>query len=399
MIAAVAALVWANSPFGDSYGELWSTELSIGLGGAEISDSLKHWVDDGLMVLFFFVVGLEVKREVVVGELNEFRTAAVPAIAALGGMIVPAGIYIALNAGTEGTSGWGIPMATDIAFALGVLALLGKRAPSALKVFLLSLAIVDDIGAILVIAVFYSESLNLTLLAVAGGLLGLMVIMRYVGIRYVPVYALVGIGVWLATLESGVHATIAGIAIAMITPARPLTDRAEQVEGAGDLGGPHETQVQIHQLRETVAPAERLVHLLHPWTSYVVLPVFALANAGLVLSLEDLGGAVTSRVALGVALGLVVGKIVGISAATFLAQKTGLGRLPEGVTTRQVVAVSAVAGIGFTVSLFITSLAFTDDALIADAKVGILAASILTAAVAYVILRLGPAPEEREQEG
>jgi Na+:H+ antiporter, NhaA family len=390
LTAALVAVVWANSPFGDSYRALWSTELTFEIGDSEISATLRHWVDDGLMVLFFFVVGLEIKRELVVGELNDRRKAAVPAIAAIGGMIVPAGIYLAFNAGSEGAPGWGIPMATDIAFALGVLALLGRRAPSSLKVFLLTLAIVDDVGAILVIALFYTDTLHLYWLLGAVALLGVMAIMRAVNIRYVPVYVLVGLGVWFATFRSGVHATIAGVAIAMLTPARALSEGGAEKPEEPD--GPRETRRRILRLRETVSPAERLAHLLHPWSSFVVLPIFALANAGLVLSLEDLGDAVTSPVALGVVFGLVAGKIVGITAATLLARRTGLGALPEDVTPRQVVAVSAVAGIGFTVSLFITSLAFDRAALAADAKIGVFAASILAALAAYAILRLGPAP-------
>jgi NhaA family Na+:H+ antiporter len=393
IIAAGAALVWANSPWGDSYTKLWDTRLTVGLGDASISETLRHWVDDGLMALFFFVVGLEIKRELVVGELNERRKAATPVIAALGGMIFPAAIYLAFNAGGAGAHGWGIPMATDIAFALGILALLGGRAPSSLKVFLLSLAIVDDIGAILVIALFYSKSLSFGWLAISGGLFAVMVLMRSVNIRYVPVYFLVGFAVWFATLQSGVHATIAGVAIALLTPAKPLKDEEGVTEFDTSVSA-GETRRQILNLRETVSPAERLAHLLHPWTSFIVLPVFALANAGIRLSVDELTAAVASPVALGVVLGLVLGKTVGISVAVWLAQKTGLGSLPEGVTGRQVLAVSSVAGIGFTVSLFITSLAFSQAELVADAKVGILFASILAALLAYLILRSGPAPSD-----
>jgi Na+:H+ antiporter, NhaA family len=360
LIAAVVAIVWVNAPFGDSYEDLWTTKLTLGIGKADVSLSLRHWINDGLMTLFFFVVGLEVKRELVVGELNEPRKAAAPVLAAVGGMVVPAGIYFALNAGTDGAPGWGIPMATDIAFAVGVLALLGRRAPSGLRTFLLSLAIVDDIGAILVIALFYSDALELIWLASAGGLLLMMVFMRTARIRYMPLYVLVGIAAWFATVESGIHATIAGVAIALLTPARTT--------------------------------AERLEHHLHPWASFAVLPVFALANAGVVLSLDDVADSFTSRVTLGIVLGLVVGKIVGITGATLLAQRTGLGVLPVGVSLRQLVAVAAVAGIGFTVSLFVTSLAFTSSALVAEAKIGVLAASIGAAFVAYVVLRTGPAP-------
>jgi Na+:H+ antiporter, NhaA family len=393
IIAAALALVWANSPFGDSYTDLWNTELTFQIGDFSFGETLKHWVDDGLMVLFFFVVGLEIKRELVVGELNDVRKASTPAVAALGGMIVPAAIYVALNYGKAGSAGWGIPMATDIAFALGVLALLGRRAPSSLKVFLLSLAIVDDIGAILVIALFYTGSLSLGWLAVAGGFFALMVLMRSVEVRYVPAYALVGIAIWFATLQSGVHATIAGVAIALLTPAKPFKDEEGITEFDTSVSA-RETRRQILGLRETVPPTERLTHLLHPWTSFVVLPIFALANAGIRLNFGDIAAAATSRVTLGVVLGLVVGKVVGISAAVWLAQKTGIGSLPEGVTGRQVIAVSSVAGIGFTVSLFITSLAFSEADLVADAKIGVLAASAFAALVAYLILITGPAPND-----
>jgi Na+:H+ antiporter, NhaA family len=393
IVAAGVALLWANSPFGDSYDDLWNTRLSIRLGDAVVGETLRHWVDDGLMTLFFFVVGLEIKRELVVGELNDPRKAATPVIAALGGMIVPAAIYLTITVGHAGSRGWGIPMATDIAFALGVLALLGRRAPSTLRVFLLTLAIVDDIGTILVIALFYSGSLSLGWLAAAAGLLVVMALMRSVRIRYVPVYVLVGVAAWFATLQSGVHATIAGVAIALLTPARPLKESEEvtEFETSASAG---ETRRQILNLRETVSPAERLAHLLHPWTSFVVLPIFALANAGIRLSFDELAEAATSRVAIGVVLGLVVGKTIGVSGAVWLARATGIATLPEGVTTRQLLAVASVAGIGFTVSLFITSLAFSGAELVADAKIGILAASLLAAIQAYLILRTGPAPDD-----
>jgi NhaA family Na+:H+ antiporter len=398
LAAAVGALLWANSPWQASYDAVWHTQLTLGVGDWSLVEDLQHWVNDGLMALFFLVVGLEIKREVTTGELREPRVAALPAIAALGGMVVPALLYLAINSSGEPARGWGIPMATDIAFALGVLALVGRGLPAALKSFLLALAIVDDIGAILVIAVFYSGSIEVLPLLAAGGLLGLILVLQRLHVRWTVVYVLLGVGVWLATFQSGVHATIAGVALGLATPAipfqRPKAVSLEAHRIADDtVDDPVPPDADAHQwlhlaglTREAVSPLARLEHLLHPWSSYVIIPVFALANAGVSITRSTLGEALTSGVALGVVVGLVVGKTVGVTVFTWLAARTGITRLPEGVGWSQMVGVAALAGIGFTVSLFITSLAFQTQVVQDAAKVGILAASLLAGLLGAVLL-------------
>ena len=395
LLAAAAALIWANlSP--DSYESVWHTELALSLGPWELTNDVQHWINDGLMALFFFVVGLEIKRELVVGELRDLRTAALPAVAALGGMIVPALLYVALNAGGPGSSGWGIPMATDIAFAVGVLALFGRGLPSSLRVFLLSLAIVDDIGAILVIAIFYSEGIVWPALAAAGGFIALIVLAQRASVRLTAVYVVLGVGTWLAVYLSGVHATIAGVALGLITPVLPfqkpgaVSERARRV--ADRTADEHDDTDAHHWLglaslsRDAVSPLARMEHALHPWTSYVIIPLFALANAGVNLGGGAIEAALTSRVTLGVVLGLVAGKILGITLFSWTAVRLGAARLPSGVGWGQVMAVAAVAGIGFTVSLFIAALAFSDPAVLAAAKVGVLGASILAGAIGAMLL-------------
>lgn len=394
LVATVAALVWANSPWRDAYDQLWHTEVAFRVGSYAFGESLQHWVNDGLMAVFFFVVGLEIKRELVVGDLSQPRDAALPAIAAVGGMVVPAAIYLACNAGGAGSHGWGIPMATDIAFAVGVLALLGDRVPPAAKLLLLALAIVDDIGAILVIAVFYTDQLSLGWLVAA--VVGLVVVaqMWRLKVWYSPLYVVAGIIVWWCTLQSGIHATIAGVALGLVTPARPLL-RAPQADQIADRLSP-DPEVSVEdvrhvsfELRESVSVAERVGALLHPWSSYAIVPIFALANAGIALSWDKLGDAAGSAVTLGVVVGLVVGKPVGVMAAAWLAVRTGLGRLPEGVTWRHVQVVGMLAGIGFTVSLFVSGLAFDAGSLRDQAALGVLAASVLAAfAAALVMLRV-----------
>ncbi len=391
LVATVIALGLANSPLAESFEKIWQTELRISVGAFELTEDLRHFVNDALMAVFFFVVGLEIKREIVLGELSDRRKAALPAVAALGGMVVPAAVYLLFNAGGPGSAGWGIPMATDIAFAVGVLALLGSRVPSGLKVFLLSLAIVDDIGAILVIAVFYSHGFQLGWLIGALVLLVGIVVLRRLKVTWTPLYVLVGAGVWFATFESGIHATIAGVALGLLTPARPADPR-----GYKDVyreTGLLEEQPDAQSLRavslqatEVVSVAERLEYLLHPWTSYAVIPLFALANAGVRLSLDTLGDAMSSPVALGIAAGLVLGKIAGISSAAWLAVKLNLGRLPDGVSWRVILGGSAVAGIGFTVSLFIAGLAFTDSQLVDEAKIGVLVASVVAGTLGALLL-------------
>jgi NhaA family Na+:H+ antiporter len=392
--ATVAALVWANSPFANSYESLWRTELRFALGSLELAQDIRHWINDGLMALFFFVVGLEIKRELVLGELNDVRKAMIPVAAAVGGMMAPALVYVMFNAGGAGVAGWGIPMATDIAFAVAVLALLSNRIPSGLKVFLLSLAIVDDIGVILVIALFYSAGIEVGWLLAAAGLLTAVILLRRLRVYWTPVYALIGVGVWVATFESGAHATIAGAALGLLTPARPtdprgfadVLDETSALAVEPDAGSLRAVQLQSN---EVVSVAERLEHLLHPWTSYLVIPLFALANAGVALSLGSIGDALSSNVAVGVVAGLIVGKTVGISGATWLSVRLGLGRLPDGVQWRHVVGASIVAGIGFTVSLFVGSLAFDDGRLVAEAKVGVLFASLAAGLIGAAVLALG----------
>lgn len=392
LLATIAALVWVNSPFGASYGSFWRTEIGFSIGDHVIREDLRHWVNDALMTLFFFVVGLEIKRELVAGELNDSRKAMLPALAALGGMVVPAVIFLAFNLGAPGARGWGIPMATDIAFAVGVLALLGNRVPGGLKVFLLSLAIVDDIGAIAVIALFYSSGLELTWLAAALGGLALVVVMRRAKVYWVPIYAVVGTGVWFAVLESGVHATLAGVALGLLTPARPtdpggFKDVVDRVQSVADEPDAESLRAIALQANEVVSVAERLERTLHPWTSYLVIPLFALANAGVRLSVGSLGDALSSRVTLGIVAGLVVGKIAGVFGMSYLAVRLGVGALPDGVTQRHMLGVSAVAGIGFTVSLFIAGLAFSDAALVEAAKMGILIASVVAGVLGGLLLR------------
>ncbi len=404
LAATAVALGWANSSWSSAYEALWGTELAFEVGQWTLALDLRHWVNDGLMALFFFVVGLEIKRELVVGELRRARTAALPVLAALGGMVLPALVFLAFNLGGDGVRGWGIPMATDIAFALGVLALFGSRIPPGLKLLLLSVAIVDDIGAILVIAAFYSGGLAWWPLAVAVGLLTLIAVLHRVGVVWWPVHVLLGVGVWLATYASGVHATIAGVALGLLMPTRPLVRHLSVSlgEGEAELSAPLVRWVKLH-VQETISAAERLAHTLHPWTSFVVVPVFALANAGVPLSRASLGAAAGSSVTVGVAVGLVVGKLVGISGAAWLAIRLGVGALPEGVSGRQVRAVAAVAGVGFTVSLFIAGLAYPDEALQDQARVGILAGSLLAAAIGALLLygaRAAPArPESILEEG
>ena len=404
LLAAVAALAWANSPWSASYTAVWHTSLSVSLGGWQLNKPLESWINDGLMALFFFVVGLEIKREILGGELASRKRAVLPIAAAVGGMLVPAGIYLAFNAGGAGAAGWGIPMATDIAFALGVLALLGTRAPLGLKVFLTALAIVDDLGAIFVIALFYNTGLNWVGLAVGMGFLLAMVAVNRLGVRQPLMYALLGMGLWFAVLLSGVHATIAGVLVAMTIPAQARIQRegfldtgqqllktfAEAEEARGGRFISEEQQAVVRALEQTCeqveTPLQRLEHTLHPWVAFGIVPLFALANAGVTLGTESLR-ALTHPVGLGVLLGLVIGKQVGITLFAWLIVKSRLATLPTGVTWWQLYGVTWLAGIGFTVSLFIDSLAFADPELVAVAKVGILVAAVLSGGIGWVLLR------------
>ncbi len=363
--AVVAALLWANAAT-SSYAKFWSYEVTLGLGQAAISESLAHWVTDGLMTVFFFVAGLEIKRELVVGELRNRRTAALPVVAAVGGMVVPALLYLAVNAGESGSRGWGIPMATDIAFAVAVVALLSRRVPRALKLFLLTLAIVDDIGAIIVIALFYSRGVSVVWL-LGGGLVVVGVcVLRRIGVMTPVAYIVPAVVLWFCFLESGVHATIAGVVLGLLTPAREA----------------HGRQV-----------IERLEHFLHPWSSLVIVPLFALASAGVVLDVDSLRSASGSAVTWGVILGLVIGKPLGIFLAAAVATRLRIAVLPDSLRFTHILGAGCVAGIGFTVSLFVADLSFAGSRL-SDAKIGILFASLSSALLGMVYL-VGLARRER----
>jgi NhaA family Na+:H+ antiporter len=392
LVAAAVALVWANSPWSATYTSLWHTEVRIGIGTIGFDGDLQHLVNDALMAIFFFVVGLEIKRELVAGELQSWRTASLPAFAALGGMVVPALIYTAVNTGAsaEASRGWGIPMATDIAFAIGVVALLGRRVPSSLKLFLLTLAIVDDLGAIVVIAIFYSSGLDVTALGVAAGAVAATVVVRKAGVTWIPAYVALGVVFWLATYESGVHATIAGAIMGLLAPARPLAPSAVAREWAADLSDeptPAELRAMTMLANRSVSVAERLEALLHPVTSFAIIPIFALANAGVRIQGDSLDAPGAGRVVLGVVLGLVVGKTVGVTLFAWLAVRLGVSHLPRDATWQQVVGIAAAAGIGFTVSLFIAGLAFDSPDLENAAKIGIVAASVVATGLGALILR------------
>jgi NhaA family Na+:H+ antiporter len=402
LIATAIALVWANSPWQDVYEDLWHTELSIGLGSWSLSYDLGHWVSDGLMTLFFLVVGLEIKREVLTGELRDPRAAAVPVVAAVGGMVVPALLFLAIVGGGEAARGWGIPMATDIAFAVGVLTLVARSAPPGIKPFLLTLAIVDDIGAILVIALFYSSGVSMTPLLIACAAFATIVLLQQIHVRAAPIYVLIGVVAWVATAKSGIHPTIAGVVLGLLTPAVPfqrptavsreahrIADATVDEPDPPDADAPYWLYL-AGLSREAVSPLARTEALLHPWVSYVIVPLFALANAGVDLSGRALTDAATSSLALGIVVGLVVGKPLGIALATALAVRTRLGPLPAGARWSHVVGVGAVAGIGFTISLLITDLAFEGSDLLQPAKAGILVASVLAGLVGAAILRGRP---------
>ena len=391
LTATAAALIWANSPWSDSYHNFWFSNLSLDIHTWSLEMHLEEFVNDGLMVLFFFVVGLEIKRELVTGRLNTPRVAALPGIAALGGMVVPAALFFAFNVGGAGEDGWGIPMATDIAFALGVVALLGPRVSSQLKIFLLTLAIVDDIGAIVVIAIFYTNDLSFEWLGLAVGGLILTRVLRIARVWTVLVYIIVGIFVWYATLRSGVHATIAGVALGLLTPARPLLSRAEAEDIAEDIAEDptaEEIRNSAFTLHESVSVAERLGEFLHPFTSYLIIPIFALANAGIPLSFDALSDAASSNVTLGIVVGLVVGKPLGVLLFTYIATRFGFD-LPPGMNWGQFFGLGLAAGIGFTVSIFITGLAYTEVGVTDEAKIGILIASALAAVLSLIVLRFG----------
>lgn len=407
MAAAAVALVWANSPYAAAYTDLWATKLSFSIGDIALSESLLHWVNDGLMAVFFLVVGLELKREVLVGELASIRRATLPIAAAIGGAVIPAVIYLALASDGTAARGWGVPMATDIAFALGVLALLGSRAPLGLRVFITALAIVDDLLAVLVIALFYTSDLSLPALAAAAGVVSVLVIANRIGVRRPLVYGLLGVALWLAVFQSGIHATIAGVLLALTIPARTRLDsdafveeaRTHIIEFEGRTVGGEDASTEHHhaalwELEDVTeraqAPMLRIEHALQPWVAFLIVPLFALANAGVRVE-TDIVTTIREPVTLGVIVGLVVGKQVGITVAAAAVVRLGLAALPSGVRWRHVYGAAWLGGIGFTMSLFIATLAFGEGtAELGLAKVGILGASVVAGIVGFAILRTAP---------
>jgi NhaA family Na+:H+ antiporter len=422
LTAAIAALLWANSPWHHAQEALWATDLSIHLGSlAHLDLTLGEWVNDALMAIFFFVVGLEIKRELVHGELRDPKKAALPAIAALGGMLFPAGIFMLMNAGGAGFAGWGVPMATDIAFAVAVVSLVGNRVPATAKVFLLTLAIADDIGAIVVIAVFYTSNLSLGWLAIALATLLVAEVCKRQHVRAMPVYVALALFAWFAFHETGVHATLAGVILGLLTPAWPFynpsnfsADMSSLIAHGtaldaieSDLETPRaqpeydeyydEATSRLSEIErlvaETQSPLDRLENKLHLWVAFLIVPLFAFANAGVRLSEEALDGLASNRVVLGIVAGLVVGKTVGVFTFTLLGEKLGLGTLPAGVTRRTVLGLAMIAGVGFTVALFIAGLAYDPGSLATDsAKIGILVGSLIAGLLGYGFLRLSPAP-------
>lgn len=405
IVATIVALLVANSPFADGYFTILHTSIGVTVVPFTIQEDLLHWINDGLMVIFFFLVGLEIKREALVGELASLRAAMLPIVAAAGGAVVPAIIYIVLNRNGTGAGGWAIPMATDIAFALGALSLLGSRVPFGLKIFLTAVAIVDDLIAVLMIALFYASDLNLIALGIGLAVLLLLVGANVLGFRDPIVYIVLGIVVWLAFLESGVHATIAGVLVAWTIPARSRIEPARFLDDARHLLDEFEqcslepTRMLTEEHQEAAvrdmedlcegvqAPLQRVEHNLNPWVSFGIMPIFALANAGVAIT-PDAFGSQSTPVMLGIVLGLVFGKPIGLLAASWLVVRFRVGSLPQGVQWSHMRGVGFLAGIGFTMSLFVTSLAFGDAALQEAAKLGILGASIVAGVVGCGLLVL-----------
>ena len=421
MICTIIAMFLANSFLRESYEHLLHTELAISIGGAELRHTLHHWINDGLMALFFFVVGLEIKREVIVGEISDPRAALMPIMAAIGGMVFPALLYSSINFAGDGANGWGVPMATDIAFAVGVLALLGSRVPKSVVTFLVALAIVDDLGAVIVIALFYTEQLFIGWLVLAGVLLLVLISFNRFGIRRPLPYFFVGFLIWFAMLQSGVHATLAGVLVALTIPVKPRYDTRAFVDHMRDLLQDlksirdeyrdsqfciiHDSKARgvLQTLENGVhaveSPLQRLEHSMHMPVAFLVIPLFALANAGIPVELSSLGNTLGNSITLGVMAGLIVGKMLGITGVVWLAVKLGIGRLPEDMSVRHLVGIGLLGGIGFTMSIFIAELGFagqTESLLMA--KTGVLFASIITGSLGYLWLRFmcTPVAESRQ---
>jgi NhaA family Na+:H+ antiporter len=413
MLCAIAALVIANTSWSETYHHILELYFTIGVDKWVLSMTLHHWINDGLMALFFFVVGLELKRELLVGELSNLKAALLPIIAAIGGMILPAVIYMGMNPSGHTFNGWGIPMATDIAFALGVLALLGNRVPTALLGFLVALAIVDDLGAVLVIAIFYTEQLNFPALIGAGAIFLFLVSLNLGGIRKPLPYVLLGVVLWLFFLKSGIHATLAGILLAFIIPIRPkynperfLKRANELLQEIGDNYRSEPNIIKNYQMRAKVralengvhqvqAPAQVLEHHMHIPTAYLIIPIFSLANAGVPIEWSELGNTLTHPVSMGVIAGLVIGKILGISGFVWIALKAGVGSLPSSLNMKHIIGASMLGGIGFTMSIFIAELGFSnspEDLLMA--KTGILIASLVAGICGYIWLYLNSSQQK-----
>lgn len=408
IIATLSAVFLANSPLSDAYHRVWNIQIGVSIGKFHLTKDLHLWINEGLMAIFFFLVGLEIKREILVGELSSLRHALLPIAAALGGMVVPSAIYILFNAGGYGESGWGIPMATDIAFAIGCLAILGRRIPPTLLVFLTALAIVDDLGGIFVIAFFYTEDLNVTPLMWGIGLVGLSFGLNRMGVRRTLPYILIGIGLWIVFLKSGIHATVAGVILAMTIPATRIISHSEFIKRVEEqlkfmkgqshnsrfcpLELDHEAQQAVVEALEDAchgagAPLQHIEHHLHPWVTYVIVPLFAFANAGVEFDLSVFGASLFDPIVIGIIGGLVVGKQIGIFSFTWLAVRSGICKLPAGTKWGHIYGVSLLGGIGFTMSLFIATLAFTDPHLLEKAKIGVFIASAISAVGGLSVLR------------
>ncbi|MEZ4670149.1 MAG: Na+/H+ antiporter NhaA [Anaerolineae bacterium] len=404
LISTALALIWANSPWGDSYSSLWQTSVTLGGGSLVLTKPLILWINDGLMAIFFLLVGLEIKREVLAGELAALRRAALPISAALGGVVLPALIFTLLNGGTAAADGWAVPIATDIAFALGIMALLGDRVPTGLKIFLTALAIVDDITAVVVIALFYTAKIDVTALVIGLGCLAALIALNRLGTMRLSLYILVGIVLWIALLKSGVHATVAGVLLAMTIPAGTTLKTTTFVQKARQVLDIFTTtndtdesiltnalqQDALHTLEKATtavqAPLLRLEHSLHPWVVFLIMPVFALANAGVKLE-GDVISTLTQPLTLGIVLGLVIGKPLGITVFSWLAVRAGLADKPQDITWLHIHGAAWLGGIGFTMSLFIAGLAFGDGVLLPIAKTGILVASLIAGVVGWFFLR------------
>jgi len=405
MFMTMLALILANSPLAETYVHFFHTKIDLNVGSWQLSHSIHHWINDGLMAIFFFMIGLEIKREILDGELSNIKVAILPILAAIGGMLIPALIYLSINSGLESAGGWGIPMATDIAFAISALVLLGKRVPPALVTFLVALAIVDDLGAVIVIALFYTEQIHMLPLALAGGAFLMMLVLNRFGIRMILPYFIAGIFMWFFMLESGVHATIAGVIAALAIPSKPkrvpkdfrqdakiLLDEYDSYP-VDEKEGMNERQKAIllklqSNIDDIGTPAGRLESDLHLPVSLIVIPLFALANAGIAMDFSSIGATIVTPVSMGIIVGLILGKVLGIFGVVWLAIKLNIATLPQGSSMSQIFGVACLGGIGFTMSIFVADLAFMDSPeLIFQAKVGILAASLFAGLFDYSWLR------------